>query len=120
MSLLHVRQYCMRKGDDAAKVQLVGGIPLGHSRFQEEFRRRTASIGNTDVDSAELTMGRLYELSYAEIVGNIEGVRIDRHTMLPPRFFRDRFQRVTVAGAECEVGALGSERQRGGPTNSLA
>src|ERR1700722_9979034 len=120
MPLLHEGQYCMRKRYDAAKIQFVGAIPLVNCRFQKLLRGRTARIGDADVDTPELTVNLLGELTNAKVFRNVDCVRVNGHTMQPLRFLRNLIQGVTIACAESEVSAFGGKCQRSGPAYSFA
>ena len=61
-----------------------------------------------------------YELAHTEIIGDVKGLRVDRYTMRPARFFLYLLQRIAIAGTECKMRALSSKRQSGCPTNSFA
>jgi hypothetical protein len=109
----------MREGDDAAEVQSIGLIPFADCCIEEGLGRRTAGIGDADIDSPELTVSSFDELPDAEIVGDVEGVGVNRDATAP-RFFRDLFQRIAIAGAEGEVCAFGSESECGGAADPFA
>jgi hypothetical protein len=110
----------MRKRDDAAKIQLVGAIPLCHCRFQELFRGGTARIGDADVDTPETMVDLFGELTNAKVFRNVECVRVNGHTMQPLRFLRNLIQSLAIARADSKVSAFGGKCQRGGPAYSFA
>ena len=50
-------------------------------------------------------MDCLNELANAEVVGNIECIRVDGHAVHPSRLFRNLLQRIAMAGAQREMRA---------------
>ena len=117
---LHVRDHRLAEDDGAAQVELPGALPFVECRVEEGFGRRTTGVGDADVDAAEPAVSGSDKGADGLAVADVEGLGMDLNAEALARVRGDAIEAFLTAGAEGEVGSLGSQSQSGGAPDAEA